>query len=286
MPINSPVVTEIGIKTYHINEFGLSSIYLLVGKKRALLIDTGAGFCDLKMLIRRLTPLPYDVVLTHGHVGHSGGMKQFKEIYVHPFETENCLGADNEEKVKFASHPRNTEEGRLWTYTKPQVAEFEAQPVIQELYEGLEFDLGGRVVKTISTPGHTMGSCSFLDEYTRIIFTGDACEKMQFVTSCAVSTMVRGLFNIRRHRNSFDQIYGGHVNYVSAAITRSTREKTLLDNITACRCILEKSAVPEKYVHKDGKEYMFVKIGTVQLIYDQDNLWEPGENLSPIPIGM
>ena len=38
---------------------------------------------DLKKLISWLTPLPYDVVLTHGHPDHIGGAAQFEEVYIH-----------------------------------------------------------------------------------------------------------------------------------------------------------------------------------------------------------
>lgn len=286
MPIKSPVVSEIGTKTYHINEFGLASIYLVVGKKRALLIDTGVGICDLKALIRRITPLPYDVVITHGHVGHAGGMGRFKDVYIHPEEMEDAMDINKESREEFISYSRNSEEGNLWGFQKNDLQIYEAEPTLHELYDGLEFDLGGRCVKGIYTPGHTLGSCSFIDDVSRIIFTGDACEKKQFIVSCAVSTMVRGLFNIRHHSESFDQIYGGHTNYEATAITRSTRVKTLLDNITACRCILEKSADPTIGMDQSGKEYAMVEVGTVRIAYDPEHLWEPGENLAPIPIGM
>ena len=35
------------------------------------------------MDIAKLTPLPYDVVLTHGHPDHIGGAAQFEEVYIH-----------------------------------------------------------------------------------------------------------------------------------------------------------------------------------------------------------
>ena len=63
-------VTEIAKDTWVINEAGMTAMFLLKGTERALLIDTGVGMTDLKKLISWLTPLPYDVVLTHGHPDH------------------------------------------------------------------------------------------------------------------------------------------------------------------------------------------------------------------------
>lgn len=76
-------VTEIAKDTWVINEAGMTAMFLLKGTERALLIDTGVGMTDLKKLISWLTPLPYDVVLTHGHQDHIGGAAQFEEVYIH-----------------------------------------------------------------------------------------------------------------------------------------------------------------------------------------------------------
>ena len=37
----------------------------------------------------------------------------------------------------------------------------------------MEFDLGGRVLKILHTPGHTPGEVSILDESSRTLFSGD-----------------------------------------------------------------------------------------------------------------
>ena len=50
MAIIKPYICEIAPKTYVINEFGLSAMYLLVGEEKALLIDIGCGLCDLKQV--------------------------------------------------------------------------------------------------------------------------------------------------------------------------------------------------------------------------------------------
>ena len=66
-PITKPIIIEIAPETYFINEFGMNAMYLVVGETRALVIDAGTGFCDLKGIVEGLTDLPYDVALTHGH---------------------------------------------------------------------------------------------------------------------------------------------------------------------------------------------------------------------------
>ena len=80
--IKEPMVMEIAKNTYAINEFGLSACYFLVGEERALLIDTACGLSDLKGIAASLTDKPYDVVLTHGHLDHVGGIGAFTDVYL------------------------------------------------------------------------------------------------------------------------------------------------------------------------------------------------------------
>lgn len=75
-PITRPMIVEIADGTYFLNEFGMDAQYLLLGTECALLIDTGSGFYDMKGTIAKLTKLPYDVVITHGHPDHAGGHRQ------------------------------------------------------------------------------------------------------------------------------------------------------------------------------------------------------------------
>ena len=39
--------------------------YLLCGTKKALLIDTGLGICDISAEVKKLTPLPVTAAATH-----------------------------------------------------------------------------------------------------------------------------------------------------------------------------------------------------------------------------
>ena len=70
--------------TYEIDEFDCSSIFLFVGKERALLLDTGCGIGDLKGVIRKITDKPYIVIASHGHMDHIGGAGAFDELYINP----------------------------------------------------------------------------------------------------------------------------------------------------------------------------------------------------------
>ena len=82
-----PPVTELMKDVYLINEFGGTNCYLVTGSDRALLIDCGTGFCDIRSAVENVTNLPVVLVATHGHVDHIGGAGQFEEMYIHRADT-------------------------------------------------------------------------------------------------------------------------------------------------------------------------------------------------------
>jgi len=65
-------------------ENGLVWMYLIVGPKKALLIDTSFGHGNLKSLVERLAP-GKEIILTNTHCScdHSYGNCQFNKSYVH-----------------------------------------------------------------------------------------------------------------------------------------------------------------------------------------------------------
>ena len=139
-------VTQLDASCWQIEEEYTRS-FLLVGTQRALLIDTGLGTGNLREVVESLTDLPVTLVNTHADHDHMGGNRYFDKAYMHP--AEYCM------------------------YKKE--ATRETCPPIP-LWEGTRFDLGGRVIEAILTPGHTPGSLAFFDEGNRVLFGGDGVQ--------------------------------------------------------------------------------------------------------------
>lgn len=89
-------VRKIAEGVWAINEFDMDYAYVVEGERRSLLIDAGTGTGDLRGLVESLTGLPYDVVCTHGHVDHCGGIGQFSKVYMHPADVPGLLKSGDE----------------------------------------------------------------------------------------------------------------------------------------------------------------------------------------------
>lgn len=121
--------------------------FLLIGNKKALMIDSGANTPNAKELCEGLTKLPIMLANTHGDGDHASGTGAFKEIHMSPSDYYNC-GIDK---------------------AFPGVS-------LVPLKEGDIIDLGGRTIEIYDIPGHTEGSIAFLDVEARRIFTGDSVQ--------------------------------------------------------------------------------------------------------------
>ena len=61
---------------------GSENMYLLEGKEKALLLDTGYGAGNLRAFVEKLTDKPVIVANTHYHPDHAAGNGEFEEAYM------------------------------------------------------------------------------------------------------------------------------------------------------------------------------------------------------------
>lgn len=174
---------------YQIKYFwlGMANVYmfLVVGTKKALLIDTGYSVTGALKYAKTVTDLPIEVVNTHAHFDHIGGNGDFDKVYISSKDLDVMKDHTDYEKLsKMLANFKKKSTVLRW-YTKiPKIKkELEASlriggceylPLPKEGY----FDLGNRKVYFIETPGHTVGSISLFDDKEKALFTGDMlCEE-------------------------------------------------------------------------------------------------------------
>jgi len=246
MAIRHPLIHEISKDTYLINEFGLVNMYVLAGSERSLVIDAGMGYCDLRAIVESLTDKPYDVVITHAHPDHAGMIHQFDRVYLNEKEMPSLPWAaktdfDLDEFVRNNRlHVGNWE---VWDVTEDMINRGTLDTEILPLNEGDVFDLGNRKITAYACPGHTAGHMYFIDDGSRIAFTGDCCN-YNSGSRFATSTLIRDLKKLRaEYGKSYDRIFTGHSTYCGTLDVKS-HDIAIVDGlIEAFRSLLRGDAV-------------------------------------------
>lgn len=146
--------------------------YLIMGDERALLIDAGTGAASMRAAVETITDLPILLINSHSHWDHVGSNHEFAEIGIHRAEAHELAHeysrADIEEFFSDAALLGPLPGGRT-------LVDITIGPSIPTLLldGGETFDLGGRVITALHTPGHAPGLLSFLDEANGVLLTTD-----------------------------------------------------------------------------------------------------------------
>jgi glyoxylase-like metal-dependent hydrolase (beta-lactamase superfamily II) len=147
--------------------------YLIVGRDRALLFDTGMGISNIQAVVAGLTKLPVSVVNSHTHNDHVGDNWRFSDVYGMDtdFTRANARGSREDAQAELAP-------GELCRPLPPgfDAKAYATKPfhIAHWLHDGDKIDLGGRTLKIIATPGHTPDAIALLDEQNGLLFTGDS----------------------------------------------------------------------------------------------------------------
>ena len=174
---------------YLLNDNNESTGYVLIGTKKAAVIDTMNGYEDIYQVVRKITDLPLIVINTHGHPDHVCGDTYFEEIYIHPNDLEMAKGYIQEKGSNLS------------------------EITFKMIKEGDSFDLGGITLEIYEVPGHTPGSVWILDKEDRILFSGDSINRftwMQLEESSSLEAFYNVLLRLEKLTGSYDTILWGH----------------------------------------------------------------------------
>ncbi len=150
---------EVDAGTYAVHErryWQRTVSHLVVGSRRALVLDSGSGLSDLSAVVRALTDRPVSVLASHLHWDHIGGHHRFPHV----------LAPDLLRRTAAAGVVRPP----LRTRLSPRPRRF---PVDEWLSPGASIDLGGRRLVVHPAPGHTGDSVALHDPDRGLLFTGD-----------------------------------------------------------------------------------------------------------------
>jgi hydroxyacylglutathione hydrolase len=240
-------ITKLADKLWVIETTDKTTMYIVEGDKKAMLIDTGTKCEKLNEVVRKITQKLLIVVITHMHGDHAGNMDQFGEVYFNAADTV------------------------LLKQVKPYPGK------IHFLTDGQVIDLGGKKLEICHMPAHTPGSIVVLDRKEGNCFSGDAFGSgqvwLQLKPYATMKTYVSSLKKMEKLMdNGITKIYCGHYPYVKKPYDKSyivaMRELAeSLDNGTA------KDAKPfDRKVSIGCDHPMIATNGPSAIVYDPDHI--------------
>jgi glyoxylase-like metal-dependent hydrolase (beta-lactamase superfamily II) len=159
---------------YEDGQYDETLMYLVIGKKKAALIDGGTGIGRLDKLVKELTDKQCFLILTHTHNDHIGACTDFDEIWLY----DDCMSWESAAKGLSMEKMREMIEPGAVIKPYPKSFNpnnFNAPPytVSNWLKDGEIIDLGNRILEVIYTPGHSSNHICLLDKEAKYLYTGD-----------------------------------------------------------------------------------------------------------------
>ena len=190
------VISKLYDGTWVVETTDMTTMYIVEGTERAMLIDTGTNCEALDEVVRKITDKPLMVVVTHNHPDHAGNIRYFDEVYMHPLDTLVQLDVEFHGKYNW-------------------------------LQDGDVFDLGERKIEVVWMPGHTPGSIVLLDPAINAAYSSDTFGSGSVWMQLRPHTPMRTYYescvrmeNIMREQN-ITKLYVGHYPYLKRALPLS-----------------------------------------------------------------
>lgn len=171
--------------------------YLVIGRDKALVIDSGMNRNSIRDYIENITDLPLIVCNTHSHSDHTTSNRQFSDclIYMSAAAADECK-----------NNSRLINPGECTLNYEPSVIE-----------EKFIINLGCRDIEAIAIGCHSPGSLGYIDHKYKILFSGDELEsgqvliddKMNSGFGC-VERYLNNLLKLKAREAEFDTICPAH----------------------------------------------------------------------------
>lgn len=165
-------------KDFYILDDGKVRAFLIIGGFRAILIDTGFEEDHIIEEVRKLTNKQVDVILTHGHRDHIGGLSSFRRCYI------------NARDAHMISCPISI------TYLKNHD----------------EISIGNYCFEILEIPGHTYGSIALYERKKKLLLPGDSVQIgpiYMFGQDCDLNLYIESLMKLK-HLQDIEIILPSH----------------------------------------------------------------------------
>jgi glyoxylase-like metal-dependent hydrolase (beta-lactamase superfamily II) len=141
----------------HIDSFAVGDIWLVRGRDRDLVVDTGSGIISPAPLVEAVAGKPVTAVALNCYFDHAGGWHSFLDRACHPHDAPD-LENPNVEDASVSNYLNDT---TMWSlpwegYEVESFAMTPAKPT-RLVEDGDTFDLGNRTLEVLHVPGRSFG---------------------------------------------------------------------------------------------------------------------------------
>ncbi|MGI5887956.1 MAG: MBL fold metallo-hydrolase [Oscillospiraceae bacterium] len=252
-------------------------MYLVEGKEKAALIDTGCGFGSLAAYVKTLTEKPVVVLITHGHLDHAMGSIEFKDVYMN-LEDEYIYKENSDKEVRLR-----------WLNSPPVLPDFEQEDFLdpaplshyKDMQEGDHFDLGGINIDIYSCPGHTLGSVVMLMREERVLLTGDACNSFCFMFGDYSTSIEQYKRNLEK---LLPKVQGKYDRVLSSHATGDLSVSVIEESIEVCDDLLEGKGAGLEFHFNGETAYIAEPVDAesrqridgkcANIVYNKNNIFE------------
>lgn len=238
-------ITKLEKDMWVVETTDMTTMYIIEGDKKAMLIDTGTKCDKLDSVIGLITKKPLYVVITHAHGDHAGNIDYFNEIYLHKADM-SLLNPAYKGKVNFVK-------------------------------DGDIFDLGGKTIEVKHMPAHTPGSIVLIDKKAGNCYSGDAFGSnqvwLQLKPYSPMNTYIESCTKMERLMDDgISKIYCGHYPYVKKAYNKQyiTEMRTLAEQLV--NGTAPKAEPHPQKVSIGSQNPMMVTLGGATIVFDPQHI--------------
>jgi glyoxylase-like metal-dependent hydrolase (beta-lactamase superfamily II) len=161
------------LRESHIDPYAVGDIWIVRGRDRDLVIDTGSGLVAPAPLVEAIADKPLTAVALNDSYDHAGGWHSFSERACHPLDAPSLANFD----AKSQGVNDYLNDSTLWSlptigYSLDDYSLTSAEPT-HLVDEGDLFQLGNRSLQVMHVPGRSPGGLAIWEETSGSLFTSD-----------------------------------------------------------------------------------------------------------------
>jgi len=161
------------IRELHVHDYGGGNIWLVEGRERCLLVETGLGVMPLRAFVETVTDKPVVAFASLGYYDHAGGLHQFDARLIHRADVHR-VAAPTRRNTAAERYLGDAFRALPYAGFDPATYVMPASEPTRPLDDGDIVDLGGRRFEVLHLPGVTAGASGLFERATGVFFSGEA----------------------------------------------------------------------------------------------------------------